>query len=208
MKDQTGSKPKKSRQSRTSIRSMKEDLRQCAYPKEFRIAAGARSITRKQVDEIMKHMQSQPQPKDDGSQLSEELVRSMDAQRTETEKIVRLLADVGTGLWRLRKRMVHEKTGEPLEEMRKAYRHLESIWDALRSAEIVIKEYAPGSTYDSGFALNVLAFQPMAGLGRETIIETVKPTITYKGGRIQKGEVIVGTPETSHKTEKGKDDAE
>ena len=116
-----------------------------------------------------------------------------------------MLADVGTGLWRLRKKMVHEKTEEPLDEMRKAYRHLESIWDALKNAEIVIKEYPPGSPYDSGFALNVLAFQPTAGLGRETITETVKPSITYKGRPVQVGEVIVGTPEKPRKNETRKD---
>lgn len=106
----------------------------------------------------------------------------------------RLLADLATGLWRLRGRMVDARSGEPLSEMRRAYRHLEAVWDALSQAGVEVQEHAR-RPYDPGLSLRVLAFQPTAGLERETVLETVKPCVYLGGRRIQMGEVIVGTPD-------------
>ena len=113
---------------------------------------------------------------------------------TEVDKHLRLLADIVNGLWRLKNKMVDEETSEPLDEMRKAFRHFESIRDALKSAGVNINEHEKNSPFDSGLALNVLSFQPMSGLNREIIIETIKPSIFYKDRPIQTGQVIVGTP--------------
>jgi hypothetical protein len=44
-------------------------------------------------------------------------------------------------------------------------------------------------------SLKVVAFQPTPGIGRERVIETIKPTIYFKGKAIQMGEVIVGRPD-------------
>src|SRR5205823_4748853 len=103
-------------------------------------------------------------------------------------------ADVGTGLWRLRQKMVQPGTDRPLDEMRRAYRHLESIWDALVQAGVEILDHT-GALFDSGMSLRVIAFQPTPGLGHEKVIETIKPTIYYAGQPIQVGEVIVETPD-------------
>jgi hypothetical protein len=46
-------------------------------------------------------------------------------------------------------------------------------------------------------SLKVLCFQPTPGLRRERVIETIKPTIYFKGKTIQMGEVIVGKPEAA-----------
>ncbi len=103
-------------------------------------------------------------------------------------------ADVCTGLWRLRQKMLQMGTDRPLEEMRRAYRHLQSVWDALIQAGFEIQEHT-GKLFDSGLSLKVIAFQPTPGIGREKVIETIKPSIYYKNESIQMGEVIVGTPE-------------
>jgi len=49
-------------------------------------------------------------------------------------------------------------------------------------------------------SLKVISFQPTPGLGRERVIETIKPTIYFKGKAIQMGEVIVGRPEGPQST--------
>ncbi len=103
------------------------------------------------------------------------------------------LADIGTGLWRLRQKMVEPETDRPLEEMRRPFRHLESTWDVLIQAGLEIQDHT-GLPYDSGMALKAVAFQPTAGVGREKICETIKPTIYYKSLQIQMGEVIVAVP--------------
>lgn len=105
-----------------------------------------------------------------------------------------LLADIGTGLWRLRTRMIDAATGEPPEHMRRAFRHAESIGDALAEAGVRIQDHT-GIDFDPGLSLKVLAYQPVSGVQRERVIETIKPTIYLNGERIQMGEVIVGTPD-------------
>jgi len=110
------------------------------------------------------------------------------------EDVIRMIANVGTGLWRMRQKMVNSDTNEPLEEMRRVYRHFESVWDSIRQAEVDIQDHT-NDLYVSGMGLNVISFQPTAGIEREVVTETLKPTIYFKGLRIQKGEVIVATPD-------------
>ena len=89
--------------------------------------------------------------------------------------------------------MVKSGTSQPFEEMSRAYRHLESIWDIIVQTGVDIKNHT-GDLFDSGMSIKVIAFQPTTGLTREKIIETIKPSIYYNKKRIQMGEVIVGTP--------------
>lgn len=110
------------------------------------------------------------------------------------ERHNQMLADVGTGLWRLRQKMQKPGTNQPLDEMRRAFRHLESVWDALAQAGIEIHDYND-RPFDEGLSLKVIAYQPTAGLARQRIIETIKPSIYASSEMIQLGEVIVGTPE-------------
>lgn len=105
----------------------------------------------------------------------------------------RLIVDVGTGLWRLRQRLIDRDTGEPLESTRMAYRHFASTWDAFVEAGVEIQDHT-GDSYDAGQSIRVIAFQPTSGLQRETVLETIRPSIYYQGKRIQIGEVIIGTP--------------
>lgn len=104
------------------------------------------------------------------------------------------LADLGTGLWRLRQRMLEPGTERPLEEMRRAFRHVESLMDVAGGIGLEIQNHT-GAAYHSGMRLQVLAFQPTPGVHREKVGETVKPTIYLNGTMIQMGEVIVATPE-------------
>jgi len=106
-----------------------------------------------------------------------------------------LFSSSGTNLWRLRKKMLDPGTGQPLETMRRVYRHVESMWDAFGESGIKIQDHDGEAVPEGGiYALNVIAFQPTAGLERQQVIETIKPTIYYKERMIQRGEVIVGTP--------------
>lgn len=112
------------------------------------------------------------------------------------KKQMRFLADVGTGLWRLRQKMLQPGTERPLEEMRRAYRHLESVWDVLAEAGVEIQDHTD-TLFDPGMSLRVIAFQPTAGIERERVLETIKPTIYFQKRSIQMGEVIVATPEAT-----------
>lgn len=105
----------------------------------------------------------------------------------------RTLAELCTELWRLRRKMLEADRPQPRTEMADAYRHVEAAWDLLADAGLTIDD-PTGRPFDSGMPLKALAFQPTAGLTRETVVETIRPTIFLRDARLQMGEVIVGTP--------------
>ncbi len=157
-----------------------ETLRQLQHPKEFRIEAA------ELWSGVAALLEALNQPVVSSARVP-------DANGAQA----RMMADVGTGLWRLRQKMLKPGSTQPLEEMRKPYRHLESVWDALGQAGVEIHDYTD-RPFDQGLSLKVIAYQPTPGLSRQRIIETIKPSIYLRGDMLQIGEVIVGTPEGTH----------
>ncbi len=104
-----------------------------------------------------------------------------------------LLANIGTNLWRMRRKLINLDSGQPREELREAYRYFESMWDTLAQAGIDILDHT-NNRYDPGLGLKVLAFQPTSGIGREIITDTLRPTIYRDKTMLQAGEVIVAVP--------------
>ena len=102
--------------------------------------------------------------------------------------------DIAGAVWKLRQIAKDPATHETRSETRPLIRHVDAIWDALAAVGIDIQDHT-NSPFDSGQSLEVLAFQPTAGVTREIVIETVKPSIYLKGIRLQMGQVIVATPE-------------
>jgi len=113
----------------------------------------------------------------------------------QTAELIQLLADVATGLWRLRSKMLTPGTKQPAEEHRRSYKQLESILDLLMQAGVQIRDHTGEAVPRGGiYTLKALAYEPTAGLAREQVIETLKPTIAFKDQVVQTGEVIIGTP--------------
>ncbi len=94
--------------------------------------------------------------------------------------------------WRLKKKMTDSKSGEPLTEMNRAYRHLESVLLTLEKEGVEIQDH-DGQPFDAGLSIKVLAYQPTPNIEKEYVLETIKPSIYLKGDRILMGEVIVAT---------------
>ncbi len=103
------------------------------------------------------------------------------------------LSDVVTGLWRVRQKLSPLEGAEASGETRSLARAIASTWDALKQGGVEIAEHT-GEFITGGERLHVLTFQPTPGLDRERVIETIKPTVYYRGRMIQAGQVIVGTP--------------
>ena len=162
------------------------NIRQLRFPREFRISHEP------WPEDLTEHVELLSRAVEAVKAASEEGAESVSPALADTEA---LLADVGTGLWRMKQKMVEPGTGQPLETMRRPYRHVEAVWDALSQAGIKIQDHT-GSAFDSGMSLSVLCFQPTPEITAETVIETIKPTIYLKDSRIQMGEVIVGKPST------------
>ncbi len=105
-----------------------------------------------------------------------------------------LLADIATGLWRLRRRLVDPATGEAPENLRRPLRDVDMLLSRLTEEGIEIQDHT-GAAYDPSLSLRVAAFQPTAGIQADRILETLKPTVYHHQERIQVGEVIVAMPE-------------
>ncbi len=155
-------------------------IQQFKYPKEFRISpVGLNYGSIKKIEDVL-------------ASFSPENLNKP-GQEIDNEKKKTFYAEVSIGAWRLKKKMTNPKNQQPLEEMDKAYRHLESIMLTLEKEGIEIKDH-DGQAFDSGLSIKSLAFQPTPGINKETMIETIKPSVYYLGERIVMGEVIVGTP--------------
>jgi hypothetical protein len=153
-------------------------LRQWVYPKEFRIEAAA-------------------WPPELPAALGQ-LVGNLSTPTPSAQDSVQIgiLADVGTSLWRLQQKMLQPGTQQPLEEMRRAYRYLESTLEALDRANIQIQDHTGQRIPPDGVLnLKVLAYQSLVGITHHQVLETIKPSIYYKDQMIQMGEVIVSVPE-------------
>lgn len=112
------------------------------------------------------------------------------------ERDLRTFAELGTSLWRLRNRLVDRSTRRPIESARHAFLHLEAMWDTLREAGIEIQDHDGERLPEGGvLRLKAVAYQPTAGLARETVLETIRPTISAGDRLLQMGEVVVGVPE-------------
>jgi hypothetical protein len=104
--------------------------------------------------------------------------------------------------------MLQPGTDRPREEMRRVFRHVESGWDVLAQAGVEILDHTD-APFSPGQSLKVIEYQPTPGLGREKVLETIKPTVYLKKHMVQMGEVIVGTPvqpqakEQTHQTAGG-----
>lgn len=112
-------------------------------------------------------------------------------------KLQKTIPGIATNAWRAQKKMINVETGEPKEELRRIYRHVEAILDALADAGVEIVDPC-GQAYDTGMALKVVSAEEREGLRREEIIETLKPTVREHGRILQLGEVVIGIPKVTN----------
>jgi len=118
------------------------------------------------------------------------------------ETLLDMAADVGTLVWRIQRKL--SSVSELPASLRRVSRDLESTWDALAQSGVEIKDHN-NQEYHLGMALRVITSQPVAGISQQQIIETLKPTIYYKGRILQMGDVIIGVPEGADASEVAED---
>jgi len=101
------------------------------------------------------------------------------------------LADLATACWRVRKRAL--KAAQSTGESPRIIRELDAMLESFQAIGVEIKDYTD-ETFDYGLPLKVITTQPVAGLLKEKVSETIKPTVFWKENLIQIGEVIIETP--------------
>ena len=174
-------------------------IRQLLVPAELRISEGypdhERELLATAVEHFLRNWPPPPQPPPTHNDLER----------------LPFLADVATGLWRMRRNMVPRGAtrlieARPIEEMRKPFRWLVSVWDTLSENGIEIQDHT-GDRFDSGQVLKASAFEPTSGIAEETVIDTIKPSVYLNGQLIQMGDVVVGVPGFSRQS-MGRTDSE
>jgi len=105
-----------------------------------------------------------------------------------------LFVDLANAAWALERKSFDPITNERKEEFRPIARHIDQLSECLEEFGVKIQNHTH-EPFDSGQSLEVIAFQPTAGISRDVVIETIRPTVYLKGIRIQMGQVIVATPE-------------
>jgi antitoxin component of RelBE/YafQ-DinJ toxin-antitoxin module len=111
----------------------------------------------------------------------------------DAEELAVAFGGLATQIWRAMGKTVDPATGEPREEMKRVHRHIEGAMDVLKQMGLTINDWV-NQPYDAGLPVKVLTFQPAPGVTRDTIVETVRPTVMWKNRLVQVGEVVVGTP--------------
>jgi len=121
---------------------------------------------------------------------------------SEVKSFQKLIADIATAVWRMRDKFKKVNIDDLPDEITKAHRHLESIWDTLKNAKVEIRDHTGEKFPQGNPALKVIASQPTPSVQYEVITETIKPTIYYNGKLIQMGQVIVEAPQSTKSNEK------
>jgi len=163
---------------------------------------------------IMKHpdeFQIPPAEFPDGSKVIEQVLRLQEAILAEAKggggevrhavppNVVRGMADIATNVWKAKGKMLDGASGEVRGEMKRVYRHIESILESLHEMGLELKDHT-GDAFDYGLPLKVITTQPTQGIPRESVIETIKPTIYWQQQIIQMGEVVIATPASTETT--------
>ena len=109
-------------------------------------------------------------------------------------------ADIANAVWSLQQKSRDPATTEIRDEFRPISRHVERLAECLAEIGIEAQNHT-NQPFDSGQSLEVIAFQPTAGIAREVVLETIRPSVYLKGQRIQVGQVIVATPQSTQGAE-------
>lgn len=106
----------------------------------------------------------------------------------EDKELNRHMSDIATCVWRIRRTL----EGSDSSEARKAKRHVESMWDVLQQAGVVIEDVT-GQACDSSAEIEVVAYEPAESAAHQQFVKyMVTPTIKHGGRVIQRGKAVVG----------------
>ena len=87
-------------------------------------------------------------------------------------------------------------SGEVKEEHKATHRSIAGILDALKGLGYELRD-REGEAYDYGLPEKVVAAEKRAGLSRELVAETIRPSIFLHGQLAWPGEVVIAVPESA-----------
>lgn len=151
-------------------------------PGKFKIVR-VRAGDPQQLDEMLR-VHAPPTQRDDQKQADRYIVPA---------EIVNALVGVATNVWKARRRMTDPVSGEVAEEMKRVHADVERIQRCLNELGIAIEDHT-NQAFDYGLPWKVVATKPTAGIEKEIVTETLRPTIRWRDQIIQHAEVEIATP--------------
>ncbi|AUH41438.1 hypothetical protein [Streptomyces sp. CMB-StM0423] len=103
------------------------------------------------------------------------------------------LVGAATGIWRALRKLDQDAGKLSAADLRQVRLQVRASRQALADDGLEIQEH-DGEPFDTGLSLEALVFQENPELTREVVLETVRPSVYFRGRRIQMGQVIVGRP--------------
>lgn len=131
------------------------------------------------------------------SQLERLLEHNSDSHLSKDDLDTRdLVSSLAIEIWRLEKRIEIAKAGlskESVASDQAILDQVQRIKDVFKKQDIEVHEHT-GVSYNDGLSLKVLHVEEIDSIpkGKMQVIETVKPSIYFKGQVVFHGEVIVG----------------
>jgi hypothetical protein len=162
------------------LRRLRAEFRQRAHHRAFRIdEPSIDDRLRTQLEQVLAAVGPAASTERDGS--------------SEPPLDLKALAEAATNLWRAQRKI--DQSGDAMSSQgRQSARYLRTCRDALTDLGLVIHDH-DGEPYHPGLSIEVVVIQPDPALVEETIVETVRPTISFQAERIQMGQVVVGRPD-------------
>ena len=118
----------------------------------------------------------------------------------EMRELIKHLGSIATDAWKLKERITEKDSGETKEEFRRLARNVDGILTSLTDAGVETRDRT-GEIYDYGLPERVVASEKEAGINREFVKETIRPTVMWRSQLIEVGEIVIATPITPESTE-------
>ena len=158
--------------------TFKTKLKQLWYPAAFRLPEP--EFTSDQLDILEELIQL----------IHPNLAKIEMATRDERVQMAQFLVELGTGIWRIRRKI--EGMKRMPKEIKEALFSLESTWASMTAGGVEIVDYL--GTIPLKSEAKIVEVRDIPDLSREQVVEVIKPTIFLRGEVIQVGEVVMGRP--------------
>lgn len=89
--------------------------------------------------------------------------------------------------------MTDRATKEVKDEHRPLARHVTAILDTLEGVGLTLRDRET-EAYDYGLPEKVVAAERSAAVSRETVLETIRPTLFFRNQIVKAGEIIIALP--------------
>jgi hypothetical protein len=118
----------------------------------------------------------------------------MDKVQMQSELFTAAFCEIAIHAWRAKRRMTDRHSGEVKDEHKATFRSIEGILASLESVGFTLRD-REGEFYDYGLPEKVVAAEKRAGISREMVVETIRPSIKYGEQLVKPGEIVIAVPE-------------